>query len=588
MNGRSVNRSFIIQKNTIQALSQHAEMTYIINMSKRVYTVESVLDQDHVADVRIHIDGKKWHLWGRNGAERECGLAEAVASGKLPVLFGAGLGVCIEKILESGPLAVLDNDPLIAEVSGADKFRDHPQVTWLSGDPVQVLEQVRKWRADNGNGSLELVRIPLYQRLDREWYSAIANTLEDEKESAPVDFWSEISYPKFRNKKPKVLFFHRPYFLMGEITAALERLGIEFCSVDIGTGDTVRDGFVEDLLRTVLEFKPDFALTVNHFGVDREGKLTDLLLKLKLPLASWFVDNPHLILYRYADVLPDLTAIFTYDAGNLDIMREKGFDNVFYLPLATDVERFKPGIPGKEEWRAEVSFLGNSMVHAVDKYLRLSELDVDLQQKVPELALEFGRRSELSVEEFLRNSYPELLAKMENFPTDEHKLSFEALIIWEATRGYRLSCVQELLPFDPLIVGDEGWHELLKKGGWRYLSSLDYYNDLPAFYPMSKIGFNCTSRQMKGAVNQRVFDVPACGGFVLTDHREQMEALFDPGIEIISYNDISEIGPLLEKWLADDAGRDKVTAAARSRIIAEHTYEHRLSRMLEKMRQTFG
>ncbi|TIH18451.1 CgeB family protein [Marinifilum sp. JC120] len=563
-------------------------MTYIINMSKLAYTVEPVMDQDCVADVRIHVDGKKWHLWGRKGAERERGLAESVASGKLPVLLGAGLGVCIEELLKSSPVAVLDNDPLIAEVSGAEKFRDHPQVTWLSGDPVQVLEQLRTWRAENGNGPLELLKIPLYQRLDREWYLAIGNTLEDEKESAPVDFWSEVAYPKFRNEKPKVLFFHRTYFLMGEITAALERLGIEFRSVDIGTGDTVREGFVEDLLRTVVEFKPDFALTVNHFGVDREGKLTDLLLKLKLPLASWFVDNPHLILYRYADVLPDLTAIFTYDAGNLEIMRDKGFDNVFYLPLATDVGRFKPGLSGREEWRADVSFLGNSMVHAVDKYLRSSELDADLQQKVPELATEFGERAELSVEEFLRNSYPELLEKIENLPTDENRLSFEGLITWEATRRYRLSCVRELLPFKPLIVGDEGWHELLEKGSWRYLPSLDYYNDLPAFYPMSKVGFNCTSRQMKGAVNQRVFDVPACGGFVLTDHREQMEALFEPGNEIISYNDISEIGPLLEKWLADDAGRAKVIAAARKRIIAEHTYEHRLSTLLEKMRQTFG
>ncbi len=563
-------------------------MTYIIYMSKRAYTVEPVLDKEQVADIRIHVDGKVWHLWGRKGAERELSLAQTVGSGKLPVVLGAGLGVCIGDLLKSGPVAVLDNDPLIGEVSGADKLRDHPQVLWLSGDPAQVLDQVREWRAKNGGGALHILKIPLYQRLDPKWYIAIGNTLENEQESALPDFWAEADYPKFRSSKPRVLFFNRPYFLMGEITSALKRLGFEFRSVDIGSGDTVRDGFVEDLLRAVVEFKPDLVLTVNHFGVDREGRLTDLLLKMKLPLASWFVDNPHLILYRYADVLPDLTAIFTYDAGNLEIMREKGFDNVFYLPLATDVGRFKPGLSGREEWRADVSFLGNSMVHAVDKYLRLSELDADLQQKVPELATEFGERAELSVEEFLRNRHPEILLQMENFSTDEQKLSFEALITWEATRRYRLSCVQELLPFNPLIVGDEGWHKLLPGQGWRYLSSLDYYNDLPAFYPMSKIGFNCTSRQMKGAVNQRVFDVPASGGFVLTDYREQMEALFEPGREIVSYSDISEIRPLLDKWLSDDAGRAEIVAAARRRILAEHTYEHRLSLLFEKMRQTFG
>ena len=563
-------------------------MTYIIYMSKRAYTVDRVLDQGHVADIRLHIGGKRWHLWGRKGLERELDLARGILPGKLPVLLGAGLGVCLGELLKSGPVAVLDNDPLIAESSGAEKFRDHPQVLWLSGDPVQVVEQIREWRVDNGGGALHLLKIPLYQRLDRDWYAAIGNTLEDEQDSTLPDFWTEVAYPKFRNSKPRVLFFNRPYFLMGEITSALKRLGIEFRSVDIGSGDTVRDGFVEDLLRAVVEFKPDLVLTVNHFGVDREGRLTDLLMKMKLPLASWFVDNPHLVLYRYANVLPDFTAIFTYDAGNLGIMRKKGFENVFYLPLATDVKRFKPGIAGRKEWRADVSFLGNSMVHAVEEYTLSSGVRGELLRLFPKLAAEFGERSELSVEEFLQNRHPDVLQQMENFSTDEQKLSFEALITWEATRRYRLSCVQELLPYNPLIVGDEGWHKLLPNDGWRYLASLDYYNDLPAFYPMSKIAFNCTSRQMKGAVNQRVFDVPASGGFVLTDYREQMEDLFEPGREIISFSEVSEIGEMLEKWLADNVGRAEITAAARRRILAEHTYEHRLSLLLEKMRQTFG
>ena len=77
-----------------------------------------------------------------------------------------------------------------------------------------------------------------------------------------------------------------------------------------------------------------------------------------------------------------------------------------------------------------------------------------------------------------------------------------------------------ILDFNPLIVGDPGWKELLKgRDGWRYHSELSYYDDLPDFYPLSDINFNCTSQQMKGAVNQRVFDVPCCNGFLLTDHR---------------------------------------------------------------------
>ena len=69
--------------------------------------------------------------------------------------------------------------------------------------------------------------------------------------------------------------------------------------------------FVEELLRAVVEFKPDFVFTVNHLGVDREGVLIDLLARLELPLASWFVDNPHLILYVYDRLNSPWTSIFT-------------------------------------------------------------------------------------------------------------------------------------------------------------------------------------------------------------------------------------------------------------------------------------
>ncbi|WP_027721934.1 CgeB family protein [Maridesulfovibrio zosterae] len=563
-------------------------MTYITSMQKRAYTVEPIFEQNIVTDVRIFIDGKKWHLWGRKGAERETLLADAVQPGVIPVVVGAGLGVCIKKLAERGPVIVVDNDPLIARASGADKLKSHAQVTWVDGTAVDALDKVRKWWSGNGGGLLEIIKVPLYLRLDRDWYAALAETLEAEKSNAPVDFWAQADYPKFQNTKPKVLFFNRPYFLTGEITAAMERLGLSYCSIDIGLGDTVRDGFVEDLLKAVVDFKPDFALTVNHFGVDREGKLTELLLKLKLPLASWFVDNPQLILYRYKDVLPDLTAIFTYDAGNLDIMREKGFQNIFYLPLATDPKRFRPDLAGKSMWRADVSFVGNSMVCAVEKTIRESGISGSLLSGYSVLAEEFGASDELSVEKFLQNLHPELLDEMEKFPSDEHRLSFEALITWEATRQYRLSCIKAVLPFNPLIVGDDGWDSLLERGDWRYLSSLDYYADLPAFYPMSKVSFNCTSRQMKGAVNQRIFDVPACGGFVLTDYREQMEDLFEPDKEIISYDDVSEIPQLLKKWLADESGRKRISNAARKRILASHTYEHRLQDLIEKMRVTFG
>jgi spore maturation protein CgeB len=64
---------------------------------------------------------------------------------------------------------------------------------------------------------------------------------------------------------------------------------------------------------------------------------------------------------------------------------------------------------------------------------------------------------------------------------------------------------------------------------------LNYYRDLPAFYNVTQVSFNATSRQMKEGVNQRVFDVPACGGVVVTDWTHQLESLMEPAKSAAAY-----------------------------------------------------
>ena len=99
---------------------------------------------------------------------------------------------------------------------------------------------------------------------------------------------------------------------------------------------------VQQLLEAVVSFRPDCCITLNHMGVDVEGVLMDLLARLQLPLASWFVDNPHLIIHLYSRCVSPWTTLFTWDSDNIPTLRAAGFEHVFYLPLATTPQRFKP------------------------------------------------------------------------------------------------------------------------------------------------------------------------------------------------------------------------------------------------------
>lgn len=552
------------------------------------YTAEAIHEDSNLVDIRIIADGKKRHMWGKYGLRRESDLAAQLEEDKIPLLVGTGIGVAAKELLrhKSRTLLILDCEKEILAASGLkEELRKHHNLVWINTDsPQNAARHIMELQASSGK-KIQLLKNPFYLRLSSFYGQAEKILIDQSQKQVEFPVW-----PKFQQEKPRILLLTSQFFLMGEIVAACQRQGVPHMFINMDAKEMDLDQFVVRISSAIDTFRPDFVLTVNHLGVDQEGYLNALLHKFKLPLASWFVDNPLLILPAYKGQADSNTTIFTWDADRMDALREMGFSTIFYLPLGTDQTRFLPSKGCTEsKWARDISFVGNSMVHKTAKRLEVSRITGLLAEKYKEVAHAFGQGDEHSVVNFLRDNYPELLPEYENKLTPHRKLSFETLVIWQATLEYRLSCVKQILKFHPLIVGDDGWSKLLGTDQrWDYHRELSYYTDLPRFYPCSKINFNCTSQQMKGAVNQRVFDVPACNGFILTDHRYQMENLFEPGKEIAVYNSIDEIPQLVEKYLEDEPARKQIIKAARKRILAEHTYDCRLKVLIDCMRKTYG
>ena len=574
-----------------------------------------------LADITVTRKGRSLAMLGPAGPARELSILPPFPAGAaapapepdggtgrpfapqcfLPVLIGSGAGYALAELVarlerDHGPdflLAVVDKEDDILEASGLrPRFAAYSGLSWFgNAASAELLEALTRWQTANGGLPLRPVLNPFYLRLDRDYYRAAQQACEA---SAAADFWSKARHAKFKEPLPRILLMTSTYFLMGEIKAACERLGYPHYLLQLPEGELGQREFIESLLSAVVDFKPDFIFTINHLGVDREGVLVDLLEKLRLPLASWFVDNPHLILYRYARLKSPWTAILTWDADNLASLSELGFENVSYLPLGVDATRFhplpRPSFPGlPPAWDGKVAFVGNSMVDKVLTRRQKLSLPPLLADSYHDIAAAFGASDERLVSAWLAKARPAQYEAFLGLASVEDRLSYETMLTWEATRQYRYACIEGIFPFAPLLVGDKGWKRLVPPGvTWHYHPELAYYDQLPAFYPCVAVNFNCTSKQMKGAVNQRVFDVPATGAFLLTDYREQVENLFEPGTEIICYRSPEEAKQLAAEYLARPERRAAVAEAARRRILAEHTYDHRLRVLAKRMRSLYA
>jgi len=84
-------------------------------------------------------------------------------------------------------------------------------------------------------------------------------------------------------------------------------------------------------------------------------------------------------------------------------------------------------------------------------------------------------------------------------------------------------------------------------------------------------------------VNPRTFEIASCGAFQLVDHRTLLPEHFSPGEEMICYGELDELREKIRYYLKHPDERQKIALRAQKRILAEHTYDHRMKEMLDFM-----
>ena len=77
--------------------------------------------------------------------------------------------------------------------------------------------------------------------------------------------------------------------------------------------------------------------------------------------------------------------------------------------------------------------------------------------------------------------------------------------------------------------------------------------------------------QIKG----RNFEVPGCGGFLLSSRADNLREYYNIGDEIACFNDTRDLIDKVKYYLAHEEERMQIAEAGYRRTLAEHTYAHR-------------
>ena len=485
------------------------------------------------------------------------------------VFLGTGIGYHVALTLAANPcvkrVVLIERYPELAAEAAAGIDNPELRVDVVSG--VSDLPPAEALPRDLDSALLQIVHHPPSLHANPAWYAGyhavVATSGQQRRE------------PVRANNALTILFLYGAYYAQRECIRGFQALGHRVVRVDYRHGDMETITAFQNAL--VVE-RPDLVFTVNMRGVDNRGVVGEMAARTGIPLAVWFVDSPEFILSGEALPPRSITTIFLWDRGYLPRIEQLGYRS-FVLPLAADPLLADAAHP-VEIFRSRISFVGNSLVsdflsRLAVKFPRSAATD-ELLEMVVAAILEH-RGNQLTVLDDV------ITGSSVCFPDSESLLFFRAYAVHSATTRYRSTLLARLLPHDLTFFGDPpGWRAIFGTG-ISAKPDVHYFSETPTVYASSEVNFNATSLQMPKTVNQRLFDVPLCGGFLLTDRQEALAELFTED-ETAVYEGVDDVAEKACYYLARPAVREKITNKARQRVLAEHTYKRRMGEMLRLLR----
>ncbi len=359
-----------------------------------------------------------------------------------------------------------------------------------------------------------------------------------------------------KSRKRVLVIYAENYALYKEVIAAFKKIGFEIINVEFDPQGS-NDRFIGKMVEVIGKFSPNFIFTINHVGFDRYGFLGGVIRTFGVPYVCWYIDSPKAISMNPEVCAKELATIFVWDGAYIEYLKKLGFENVYKLPLATSLDIFD--LPYNRPKTEVISFVGSSLFFTIEKWEKM-------------MSHWITKRSLLEDEDSSWDKVAKKNAK-------------EMLEIWRSSQRKRFEILSQLMDFPLYIYGDPGWRRVFKNGV-RIFGPLNYYRDLKFVYQSSLINLNISNDQLIEALNQRVFDIPVCGGFVITDKKKDLFELFDIK-EKFWFSSKEDLLDLVHFAMKNEAYRKRVTECLRAQVIKRHTYTFRVKEMLEKLKGVF-
>lgn len=378
------------------------------------------------------------------------------------------------------------------------------------------------------------------------------------------------------------------------ISNAFKRLGVEVVTMSRPFQSVDYDNGYLQALADLIQKNPD---AVCVFTVNFQPIIARCCKVFKLPYLSWTVDCPSFQLYSETIAYPT-NRIFLLDRMQWEKFSPANPDCIFHLPMGADVETWDAVQVLSEDHRmydCDISFVGS----LYSEKTRYNEIEKDLPDEMrgyvdglinAQLNVYGYNLIEDSItdewaQEFKK--YAEWAPLGEDYVEDVKGIVADTYIGYKCTEQERIRTFQAIgsyigqrkaegksYTFDLWTLSDTS---LLR--GVNCRGGADSNTMMPKIIKCSKINLNLTNRPIKTGLPLRIFDLMACGGFVLSNYQAEIPEIFVPGEDIVVYDSIPDMLQKIDYYLEHDEERSTIAKNGYEKVKRLHSYDERIAAM---------
>ena len=343
--------------------------------------------------------------------------------------------------------------------------------------------------------------------------------------------------------------------------------------------------------KQILEHSPIFVFSINFFPVIAEICHIHNIIYL-----CWSVDCPVMELFAQPIQYPT-NRIFLFDKEQYNYFHPYNPDCIFYLPLASSVERFDSviqSISNKDRslYQSDISFIG-SLYSEKNWYKKLNGLPpyikgyldgiVDAQLQI------YGYNFiEEALSDQLISDLKQAISDKIDFYTykelikDPAKYTIAQLCmgsqVAELERIRTLNTLAQHFKVDLYTASDTSPLNRVRTHG-----TIESLKAMPKVFHLSKINLNMTVKSIQTGLPLRIFDIMGCGGFLMTNYQTELTDYFEIGKDLEAYSSIEELVDKCAFYLEHDNIREEIALNGYAKMKQYHTYPHRIAEMLRNV-----